>query len=331
MPIKGDAGNTLLAIAISLFAAILTHKLIEEPIRYGRSKSVRHGWQIALALFAMVVLNSQLLRWNTYTQNILASSKNNIYVNAIADVPAIYQHGCDDWYHSEEVKPCVYGNENAEKTAVLFGDSIGAQWFPALTEIMDPQQWKIIVLTKSSCPMVDVSFFYQRIGREYTECAVWRDKSIEWLQGRHVDRLFVGGTASSAFTEKEWTEGTRRILDRLARNADAIYLIEANPTLEFNGPDCLMKNKADGQGKCQSRSGSPQYTQVAAVLKNVVNTQPKAHWIETSSFVCPDGQCQAMRNDVVIFRDTQHLTASFTALAAPHFLEQIQSHELPIQ
>ncbi|WP_269770643.1 SGNH hydrolase domain-containing protein [Delftia acidovorans] len=162
------------------------------------------------------------------------------------------------------------------------------------------------------------------MGREYTKCEEWRNKAIEWLQARKVDNIFLGSTASSDFTEKQWTEGTGRILERLSRSADAIYVIEANPTLGFNGPDCLIKEKREGGYKCQSLSENSQYSRVASFLKSVVDKYPKAHWIETASFVCPEGLCQAIRNDTVVFRDAQHLTATFTAKAAMHFSNQMR-------
>lgn len=329
LPIKGDTGNTLLAMAASLLAAAATHWLVENPIRYGRSARVKAEWQIGVALFAMLVLQSQLLRWHTYTKDLLASQSLDIYTRAAADLPIIYQHGCDDWYNSATLKPCGYGREHAAKTAVLLGDSIGAQWFPALAAMLDERQWKIVVLTKSSCPMVDEPFFYQRIGREYTECSAWRDKAIAWLQQQHVDRLFMGGTASPTFTDRQWTEGTRRILDRLAPHIGSIYLIEANPTLTFNGPQCLAQSKKtlESQASCRSMAASAQYTHVSALLKDAARAHHNTHWLETSSLVCPAGQCDAMRDGVVVFRDSQHLTASFTALAAPHFLRQIEQYE----
>lgn len=222
---------------------------------------------------------------------------------------------------------------DAPYTAVLLGDSVGAQWFPALTEMLNPQEWKIIVLTKSSFPMVDEPFFYQRIGREYTECTVWPDRAIAWLQQRHVQRLFMGGTASPNFSPQQWSDGTHRILGQLAPHADAIYLIEANPTLAFNGPDCLRQRPPE---QCQSPPASPQYAQVASYLQQAIALQPKAHWLETSSFVCPSNRCQALRttddgHEIVVFRDSQHLTASFVTTASRHFLKQIKEIQPPSQ
>ena len=329
LPIRGNAGNTLLALAASWLAAFLTHRLIENPIRYGKARQLLPCWQIGLAICTMVLANSQMLRWQEQTQDRQTSDAiSSIYTRASSDVPMIYRDACDDWYSSDALKPCAYGKPDARKTAVLFGDSIGAQWFPTLTAMLDAEQWRIVVLTKSSCPMVDEPYFYERIGREYTECANWRNKAIAWLQTQKVDRLFIGSTASAAFTDRQWQDGTQRILDRLTPNIAAIYLIEANPTLGFNGPDCLRQHQATAPQKCaQGRADNSHYRRVAELLKRVVKSHPTTHWLETSNLVCPGGQCQALHDGTIVFRDSQHLTATFAAQAAPYFLRQVQQYE----
>lgn len=328
LPIHGHWDNTLMALGLSLLAAILTHHLIENPIRFGRFAQLPYGWQMGLALCLMVLLNSQMLRWNTEAHDTLARSSSATAAIAAIDAPVIYQHGCDDWYHSDELKPCVYGKADAPKTALLLGDSIGAQWFSALTAMLDAHQWRIVVLTKSSCPIVDEPFFYQRIGRDYTECTTWRDRAIDWVRQNPAQSIFIGGTASPSFTAEQWEQGTRRILDQLAPHTDAIYVIEANPTLAFDGPSCLRQQASE---QCKSAPASAsRYPEVARYLQQAIAQQPKAHWLETSSYVCPHDQCQALRQingrETVVFRDSQHLTASFVATAAEHFLRQMTKH-----
>lgn len=329
LPIKGHAGNTLLALAISWALAWLTHHLLENPIRFGKPKQWPPRWQIGAALALMVLFNSQILRWHTSTQDLMAQEQaGNIYMRAAADLPIIYQHGCDEWYQGDEVKPCAYGQAQAPKTAVLMGDSIGAQWFNTIAEIHDPQDWRLLVLAKSSCPMVEAPFFYERIGREYTECQTWRRNAIAWLNTQKIDRLFLGGTASPNFSDHEWQEGTAKVLDQFKNKIPAIYLIEANPTLGFSGPDCLTKYQASAPDKCaHGRADNSRYRHVAELLKEVTTRYKNVHWLETASVVCPNGQCSALQGDTVVFRDAQHLTASFTTQAAPHFLKQVQQYE----
>jgi len=321
-PIRGVLSNTILAMGISLLLAVATHHIIENPIRFGRFKQVQARYQIGIVVCIMVLLNSQFLRWNMHSQELLKNNQNNIFIQAAQDIPTIYKDGCDDWYHSDEVKTCSYGASTAKKVAVLWGDSVGAQWFPALVEMYNPNEWKIIVLTKSSCPMVDEPFFYQRIGREYTECSRWRNKSIAWLRNQRIDALFIGSTASPPFTDKQWQQGTEGILKQLSMIPN-VYLIEANPLLAFNGPECLMQNSVENCSRGADNSG---YAHVAQILKDTTQKFNNVRWIETASFVCPNNQCSAMHNKVIVYRDNQHLTATFAASAATHFKKQLNKH-----
>lgn len=333
--VKGDLANSIFAIALSLLLAIVTFRLIENPFRFGKPSKLQIRWQIISALAIIVLLNAQLLRWHTLSQEQLSSGFNQFVASSTADIPFIYGDGCDDWYQSSELKPCVYGNEDAEKTAVLLGDSIGAQWFSALTHMHEPAQWRIVVLTKSSCPMVDEPYFYARIGREYTECSEWRDRAIEWLGKQKIDRLFIGGTASAEFTDEQWKTGTVRILDKLATTVNSIYFVEANPTLPFNGPDCLLKSKAVSNGvkNCRAPAENSRYTHVANILENITKQFKNVHWLATANFVCPNQICTALTknstgDEVIVFRDSQHLTDSFVATGAPYFKQQIEMYEL---
>ncbi|RYF80446.1 MAG: acyltransferase [Comamonadaceae bacterium] len=322
LPIRSHPANTALALGLSLLAAVATHHFIEKPIRFGRSAQIRHTFQMSLSVGLMVLASWHLMRWSGDAESL--ASNNRKASELLIDNPTIYNDGCDDYYRSDRLKPCIYGNVNAQKSVVLFGDSIGAQWFPALTTLFNSEDWKIIVLTKSSCPMVDEPSFLGRIGREYTECTVWRNRAIGWLQQRHVQHLFVGGSAARDFSPQQWTEGTSRILDQLAPHADAIHVIGANPILSFDGPSCLREKPHE---QCQSSPANPERATVAKFIKMAVARQPKASWLETSDFVCPENHCEAIRdvagNKIVVFRDNQHLTASFVATAASYFRQQM--------
>lgn len=329
LPIHEQGWAKIIALAFSLIAALLAYFLIEKPIRYGRIKNMRPAWQLLIALPILLLLNSQFLRWNVHAQEILESAEVNIYMQAKTDMPVIYRYGCDAWYHNDDLTPCSFGREDAPKTAVLFGDSIGAQWFPALTSMLDENVWKVVVLTKSSCPMVDEPIFYQRIGREYTECEKWRDRAVAWLGKNHADLLLMGSVASANYSQLQWREGTRRLLNRLKEHAGEIYIIESSPSLGFNGPDCLI-NSRNIEGKsnvCIAPLNGREHKKVADILKSVAEEYENVHWLATSGLVCPNNECKAMQKNMIIFRDDQHLTASFAASAGAYFSRNINSEK----
>ncbi len=326
LPDSSFQKNIILAFTCTVLLAYITYFFIETPIRFGKISKSRSFWQIGLAVAVSLLISNQMLRWNENSVYLMAQEKatRNISDGKTEYISRIYSDGCDDWYRSDKLNPCIYGNSNAVNTIVLFGDSIGAQWFPTLSAIYKDDSWRIVVLTKSSCPIVDESYFYTRIGREYTECSSWRKKAINWLQQNKTTAIFIGSTASSNFDDQQWEQGSLRILNTLAPNTDAIYLIESNPILPFNAFECLAQKDPS---TCQSISSNPGFEKVATALKRAIAQQPKASWIETASFVCPNDSCQARRkignSEIDVYRDNQHLTASFAAAMHRNFEAQI--------
>lgn len=134
--------------------------------------------------------------------------------------------------------------------------------------------------------------------------------------------LFIGSVASTPFSDEQWEQGTLRIIDQLHKIKN-IYLIESNPVLGFNGPDCLMKKSKE---LCNADlTSNTAYLHVAEVLRATTQKRQNLNWIATADFVCPNGKCEAIQNEIVVFRDSQHLTASFTASVAKQFLKQMNS------
>ena len=155
-------------------------------------------------------------------------------------MPTIYAMGCDDFYRSADVRACSFGPADAVHTAVLMGDSIGGQWFPAVAKVFDKPDWRLLVLTKSSCPMVDEPVFNHRIGRSYTECATWRENALKEVVAQKPDVVFLGSSSTYDFSQTQWLDGTSRVLEALSPATGHVYVLRATPGLPFDGPACLQ-------------------------------------------------------------------------------------------
>ncbi len=158
------------------------------------------------------------------------------------DVPVIYRMPCDAWYSHARVEPCVFGTETAKRTVVLLGDSIGVQWFSMIPEIYPESHWRTVVLTKSSCAMVDEDYFYQRIGQIYQVCTNWRNAVLEKLDTLKPEVLIMGSAATYDFSQIQWVEGSSRILERLSKAAGLVFVIPETPSLGFDGPGCISRH-----------------------------------------------------------------------------------------
>jgi hypothetical protein len=242
-------------------------------------------------------------------------------------LPAIYAHGCDSWTTHSDINPCIIGKPSANKTIVLIGDSIGAQWVSLLPGLFKSPEWRTIVLTKSACAMVDEDYFYGRIGQIYTICTEWRRKSLEYLSSLRPDIIFVGSAATYEFSESQWINGSSRVLARLSSAAKHVIVIPGTPSLSFNGPSCLERHATHASkiDACREPLTSTQAAEVAHYLKIAVQAFPNAKLLNLNDLACPEGICSALTTDgLTVFRDTQHLTNTFVRAQLPAVTKRIE-------
>jgi Predicted acyltransferases len=305
--------SSIFLILTSWILAVLTYHLLENPIRKHKKLVNFNGWQIIVALALMALVNVGAIRWFNQANNQLEKSPPDIYTKAKADMPIIYGMGCDDWYQSADIKLCSFGNENAENVVAIIGDSIGLQWFPALHKIYNKPNWRILVATKSACPMVDEDFYYQRIGRKYTECSQWRAGLMETLKQLKPNIIILGSAETYDFTAEQWKRGTERVLRQISQSTSNAYVIRATPGLPFDGLQCLaalQKSENSNSQNCAAsitRSQSDAWTSI----RDVANRLPNVFTIDLNDEVCPEGICQAELRGIVVYRDSIHLTSTF--------------------
>ena len=309
-----------LLVAISLTLAALSHALVEAPLRRWKQWLVYPRSAALASLASMVAIGLLVSHWSRQAERALHSPQLQRYAAARGDAPIIYAMGCDDWYRSTNVRICSFGDESAEHTAILIGDSHAGQWFPAVREALRKPDWRVLVITKSSCPMVDEPFFYARIGREYTECSQWRDAAIARVRDMKPD-LVIFGSADAGFTQQQWTTGTVRILERLSPASGRIFLLADTPGLPFNGPDCLMRHALRPAwlrrfDSCGAPAANAQATAIQSWLQTAAARFPNVHMLDLNAHICPAGTCRAEIDGQVVFRDNQHLSGSFAASLA---------------
>ncbi|WIG56353.1 MAG: O-antigen acetylase [Rhodanobacteraceae bacterium] len=314
--------NRLLLVLLSLLIAALSYRFFETPIRHNRKLLAKPRMAVFVGLAIMVLAGSLALRWYGAAQARMKEPEQLRFVAAHFDAPVIYRMDCDDWYHSARVRFCSFGDPHARHTAVAMGDSVALQWFPAYARIFDKPGWRLLVITKSSCPMVDVPIFYPRIGREYTECSQWRADALREVAGLKPDVVIMGSTFTYDYTQSQWINGTKRVLDELAPAAVEVYVMRSSPTLPFDGPACVAPRSRlyaaiKGRSRCTAPAHSALGDSVFDWLRTASAGFRNVHVIDMTDAICPGATCRAEIRGEVVFRDDQHMTATFAASLAP--------------
>lgn len=276
-PLLNGRANTGWLMVLTFALAFLTYRWIESPVRRAWTRRPR-----------MTVVAASVL---VAAGAIVAMAQNRRALNAEnAEIPSVYAMGCDAWYRNADLNPCVFGPVEAPNTVVIIGDSVGMQWFPIVASIFVRPQWRLIALTKSSCPMIDEPFYYPLLKREFTECDQWRQAALKYVAALRPDAVILGSTDTYGFTQAQWTEGTARLLARISPSVGMVRILRSTP----------------------QRSGlAPHNEKVYRWTKAAALRFPNVAVVDMNDLVCPHRHCRATLGGRLVFRDEEHLSAPF--------------------
>lgn len=300
-----DGPRRALMVLISLGIAALSLRFVETPLR-------RMRWRPRPVILGASAIMLGMFAVGAAWQRQAIDDASRFARTATGTRPVIYRMGCDTWYRSAEVTVCSYGADDATRTAVVMGDSVALQWFPALEAIYTRPGWRLLVVTKSACPMVDEPYFYPRIRREYTECAQWRASALERIAELSPEVLVIGSMQQYGFTEEQWREGTARVLGSLGEHARLIHVLRPTPTLPFD-PDACVDTGARIllPWRCAASAESPESMAALRGISAAVARFHNASLVDMNATVCPDGRCQAEREGRRVYYDSIHIDAKY--------------------
>lgn len=322
-------------VTLSLVLAVVAYRAFELPIRRIRWVVEKPYLGIGAGLALMVVATLFAIHWHDLSMQEVRTPEQARLFRAKWDIPVIYFEGCDDWDTSADVKVCSFGPSQASHTAVVVGDSVVLQWFPAIRRLFNKRGWRLLAITKSACPMVARPIFYERIGKIYTKCGQWRKLAIEKLQAVKPAAVIMGSAYSYDFTKRQWIEGTRELINSINPVTRHIYILRSTPTLPFNGLECIAPHKLlyrlliGGRDGCSTPAYSKHFDDVYTWLESAASHYPDVSMVDMTEAVCPNALCRAKLEGKIVYRDGQHITASFAKSLAEQFDRAMQNGVKP--
>ena len=315
-------------VLVSLLVAAASYRFVESPIRRRKKLVSRPRLAVAGSIGAMGVMVAIALLWHAAITRTIESPRELRYSEAASYSPLIYSMGCDSWYHNAKVRFCKFGPKDPRHTAVIIGDSITLQWFPAVMKIFDAPGWRLIAITKSACPMVDDPVFYNRIHREYTVCSKWRSRAVKDIEKLKPDVLIFSSLYQYPFSKRQWITGTRKILHALSPVSRQVYILRSTPILPFDGPGCAAPRGAlyrllIEKSRCHSPAHSRLFDRVYRWLKLAARPFGNVRTIDMTSFICPHNECRSTLNGDIVFRDDEHMTVKFARSLAPDLKKRL--------
>jgi hypothetical protein len=235
------------------------------------------------------------------------------------DEELLRDNGC---LHTERVtrpKDCSFGAERGKLTVALVGDSHASHWFPAIARVAADNDWRLVTFVKVSCPFSDVLTYNFQLQRAYRECLEFNENAVAELRRIKPDLVLTALSRwqhpidSDNDSASAQGAGIARMLNRIPGQKVVIADV---PYARDDIPACLSANIRDVRACAvpefdRSTGGSPAREKVAA-------RQSGGAFIDFGDVICGgNGSCPVVRNGMIVFRDTHHLTATFSRWLAP--------------
>ncbi len=323
--VQGTAG-----VALSVILAWLSYRWVENPIRFSlrlsNSGPLSLKFGVALSLLALVVSVSE----QKITAHFLASPEQELYHLARQDIPRIYAENCHLGFFDVTSPDCNYGVRNANKTMVLFGDSHAAQWFPALEKIAVTKGYRLVNLTKSSCPSFVMEFYNSALGRNYHECSTWREHAFATIAALRPDMVILSNSngyvdMDTASARSEWVSGAKESISRLVSSSRNVTIIRDTPRTDFDPPTCLSRSawRHTSTMNCTFNNAAPADEVINDELKRITEHLKNTHLVDMTPHICSQSTCEVERDGVVLYRDSHHITTAFSKLLSGPLTEAL--------
>jgi peptidoglycan/LPS O-acetylase OafA/YrhL len=301
----------IFCILLTIVLAHLTSKFVETPLRH-RKVSGKKVY-LFFASTTLISLFSGLLIASTASSTITVSGTNYKFnLTEVIQKPKVYDDGCHVNYGESESGKCEYGDLNAKRVIVLYGDSHAAQWFPTLEQLALKQGFRLVSLTKSACPSVVVPRDDKGAFKS-ADCDQWRINSVARIKKLQPAAVIMSGfqyyAPARGYSDREkwWMDGQDRLFASLRGASDHLIYISDTPHPTRDIPNCLASR--DSQS-CDSSERSP-------VLIN-----PGFEKIDPTQWLCEEF-CPAIKDGYVAYRDASHISVQAALALAPKLEEAL--------
>ena len=321
-------GTRLALAGVAMVLAVLSTELWERPWRRTGALDRRSGGTVRLGLVGSVGVGVTALMMSgaiTLPSNLdLPWIRPPKVVAELAgvrdDLPGFYDDGCHllGYRQQKLATECVYGDPDGAKTAMLIGDSHAAQWMPVLDVYARDKGWRLETYTKAACAVIDVPVWERSQRSTFDQCIKWRERVLEHIRETKPDVVYVGlsrdyelwdagRVIESQDATTYWREQLTEYLQAIGRSADAVVLLAETPFLTYDPVDCLADDDIASCDPPRSVVVDADY----ADLERRAASAADAQLLSINELLCPELTCPVVTDDIVVFRDAHHVTATY--------------------
>jgi len=352
-----EVWQTTALVFLAAIPAAISHHLIGQPLRYSATLTAfpRRAILVGVGCTAVAVAVAGALartvpdltlapETDHLGASVLKPPKLQRRADAVRPVPSgkgsrsdrgpVWTAGCMVEPEATESGECVFGKPSGRRTVVLLGDSHAMHFFGTVERIAEQRNWRLVALNKAGCPPYDTPVYNPKVGREFSECRVWRERALERIERDERpaivfvagsiwhksmgDGQIVSGPANIAALER----GYERVLARLAATGARIVALKDLPKAPHDMTDCVAEN-LDDLARCafDENGANPDHFEVRAAAR-----VDGVESVDLSPAICAQGTCFGVIRDALVYRDNDHMTWTFARTLAPWLGRELDRH-----
>lgn len=331
--VRGSAARslTLGGVATALAVVVGVALLVVEPIPVGRGPAaapvrvladpVPRGADVGSADAAVQRVFAQVQAAIAASADLRAvpSNLDPSLADALHDPTPPGLDGCLRNLLEVDQPPCAAGDTASPTRVALVGDSNAYVWSPAFQHFAEQHRWRLEVLTKGACPMLDLplKIFVQR---PYTECDTWRGQVLARLRDEHPRLVVLGmlrhdsGVGYPPYGPA-WIDRLTRLVQQLRTTGARVLVLGPTPDPHSMVPDCLSVHLDDATACAATRATAVNATGIAA--EAAAAAAGGGRYADVSDLFCGPERCPPIVGNTLVYQDEYHLTFEYARVLAP--------------
>lgn len=214
---------------------------------------------------------------------------------------------------------CTYGPDPSALSVALVGDSHAAQWAPGFEAIANSGEIFLTAHTKSACSLHDRSSSADV--QETPVCRDWKQATLALLERDAPDVIVLTHSImSKPISASAYEQSMRELLAELPEESQVVLLRD---TPRFSGdPVSCLSSHLESPSDCSISRELGLDTAFSAV-DDALSTEGRVSRMDLTDYMCAE-TCPVVQGDVLVFKDHQHISRTFSCEMAPALLTELR-------